>query len=313
LTPPILNTKKLIVIGNTGDGKSTFLNLIAGEKVFEEGEGIDSETLETNYKTCNFFGEEMILCDTQGLSDTRGYDTQHIPQMVEKIKNLQYINTCLIVLNGTNVKFSQHTQQTIRFFITMFSNDILKNIVLIFTHWNIATEPIARENMIRNQYNEKFKELFSLQTEVPCFFIDSHYLRRNNRNQPRYHEDDVSNYNARLLNLYATICSMDPLNVRNIVVQKTEIQQLKDKLVELENRKPEVIYRTIYENYGPPTQPSTPSFPSATPTPTPTPTPAIQPVPQRRSLWDQICDKLTFTPTIKLTEANLEYEYAGPM
>jgi predicted GTPase len=210
-----MDCKTLVVIGSTGDGKSTFLNaIVSNENTFGEGIGANSVTQKTEKKRCRFqgSGDEIMLCDTQGLSESEGADLNHIKQMVEELKTLDYLNMVVIVINGTNVRFSVYLQETMQLFINMFSTNVLKHMVIVFTHWNITQYDKDKERRIEQEYNEKFRGMFNTTSEIPCFFIDSCYNRLNIRGKYTYDNEDREVYSARFKTFYGTLVSMDKLD-----------------------------------------------------------------------------------------------------
>ena len=86
----------IVVLGNTGVGKSSLLNMLAGnQNAFIVGDEGNSQTQLTSYDVYKFLGKQdgikLRLVDTQGLSDTGGdkKDMQHIKNMVERIRELE--------------------------------------------------------------------------------------------------------------------------------------------------------------------------------------------------------------------------------
>jgi len=222
------NPKTLVVFGNTGEGKSTVLNLLCGvENAFVESQSIDSVTQKTEAKLFQWVDttDNINFIDTQGLSDTSGNDSSHIKQMVEELGRNAHINLFVVVINGTNPRLTLYTQETIKMFINIFGRGVLDNTVLLFSHWNIRERSPANEQDLERDYNDKFRNLWGLGMDkhIPCYFIDSKYNRKNYKGKFNYDEDEMEAYRVRIQNLYATLCSkVKPIDVKNLQVPKAE-------------------------------------------------------------------------------------------
>ncbi len=91
------------MIGSTGSGKSSLLNTLCGlQKEFDVSASLESVTSLTSAKLLPWRESqvEYEFIDTPGMADTKGRDTQHIAEMVAKLKEKKSIHAFLIVLNG---------------------------------------------------------------------------------------------------------------------------------------------------------------------------------------------------------------------
>ena len=74
--------KSIVVIGQTGSGKSTTANSICGQQKFKESCSTTSETDSVTGLLATWQGvggeEPVIVIDTPGLGDSKGRDTGHI-------------------------------------------------------------------------------------------------------------------------------------------------------------------------------------------------------------------------------------------
>ena len=92
-------SQTILLIGQTGSGKSTLGNWLIGEEVFDTS----SYTSETVINHSRKYGSINII-DTPGLSDSEGKDQENTKKMTEFLKNLhdnknKFFFLILIILN----------------------------------------------------------------------------------------------------------------------------------------------------------------------------------------------------------------------
>jgi predicted GTPase len=248
----------IVVLGNTGVGKSSLLNMLAGSQgAFIVGDRAYSETQLTIYKEFRLMGKpdsiRVRLVDTQGLSDSGGdtKDMQHIKNMVEKIRELDTIDLFLLCLDGTSPRFSFFVQTTISLFADIFP-DFLKHTVLVFNKW--ISPKLTDKLILKNEYQELVRSHFSF-SNIPCFFIDSFFnlkMLRDNEDgtqTERYLHYSIQERTQTEINALINHLTLksNKCNVKKIIPQYTvtyqkeqeilaKLQQIK---VEKENRKRE--------------------------------------------------------------------------
>ena len=91
----------VIGIGETGMGKSSFLNAYLEKNAFRSSDSPDSCTKLTSVDTNNINGQIRKAIDTPGIKDTDNTDQENVRQLVEFLLNYNDgINVVAIVLNG---------------------------------------------------------------------------------------------------------------------------------------------------------------------------------------------------------------------
>jgi len=130
-------------------------------------------------KVFNAMGEnkypKLRLIDTQGLSDCRGddIDYENIKNIVQKMRELEYIDLFLLCLEGPNPRLTQHVKATVQLFKDTFPQ-FLDHTVIIFNKWTEAD--IEKLKKRKKEYQEIFKNDYQKEY-IPFYFIDSNFNR----------------------------------------------------------------------------------------------------------------------------------------
>jgi predicted GTPase len=136
----------LAVIGQTGAGKSQFLNGYLQQQSFQACANPNAVTLVTSSKENLIDGCLRRGIDTQGLDDTQGVDAAHIQQMVTFLKDWRHgVNAFALVINGQADRFDAGTQKLIKLINTFFNDPTFwDHVCIVFTKCYAGCEDINK-------------------------------------------------------------------------------------------------------------------------------------------------------------------------
>ncbi|KAI9319692.1 P-loop containing nucleoside triphosphate hydrolase protein [Dichotomocladium elegans] len=114
-------THVVSAIGAVGTGKSSLLNAMAGERIFETGEAYTT-------KYCH-------MIDTPGLCASSATDRQNVNEMVKYFKSLAFgVSAFLLVFDIKDIRLDAYTQDMLSLFQQLLGKDFWNFVVIVFTH-----------------------------------------------------------------------------------------------------------------------------------------------------------------------------------
>ncbi|EGC37346.1 hypothetical protein DICPUDRAFT_150025 [Dictyostelium purpureum] len=170
------NTFSILVIGETGCGKSTLINTITnyflGGKIpddikvaiktkflkatekFKSSENDSQDRTKSQTDSCNTYSfkkdsKTFAFIDTPGLSDTRGVkqDDLNIGKIIDSAENCSSLSAVIIVINGTVPRMTINLQNVITRLRGSIPDSLLKNVFLVFTNCLSHTRNFVLESL----------------------------------------------------------------------------------------------------------------------------------------------------------------------
>jgi predicted GTPase len=170
------------VIGQTGAGKSQFLNGYLQQESFQACPNPKAVTLITSAAENTVQGCLRTGIDTQGLDDTQGVDAEHVQQMVRFLKEWPHgVNVFALVINGQHDRFDAGTQKLVKLINTFFNDpNFWNHVCIVFTKCYAGCDEIAKAvkrdeyralvlNLIRECQGTEIQNV----PQLPVFFVDS--------------------------------------------------------------------------------------------------------------------------------------------
>lgn len=180
------NTKNILFIGQSGVGKTTFINALINallnineedniryKMVFKETKKgqHESQTDKINIYNIKISGQPILrVIDTPGFIDTEGKekDEKYFDLFRNLFQNeISYLNCICFVMKSSDIRYNEIQKAVFDNVTSLFSKEIKNNFVFILTNYTYTGKNDAKEALFQN---EIFKDLVN---DENCFKIDS--------------------------------------------------------------------------------------------------------------------------------------------
>lgn len=166
---------KVVLIGQTGVGKSQLGNFILQQEYFKVGHEKNSETKIISEGYVHLDEMNVTIVDTPGLNDTDSKDDEIMNQIVKKFQEDNAIDGIILVYSFRPPRRIQKHRELVNNLLKIFGKDLLeKRLKVIFTNSTVGEErDEEEEKKERIQVNDTKEFLNNLIKEDEMIFLNS--------------------------------------------------------------------------------------------------------------------------------------------
>ncbi|XP_028419457.1 GTPase IMAP family member 7-like [Perca flavescens] len=183
----VSNTRRIVILGKTGSGKSSVANTIFGEGLFTIGHTFNSETRECEARTKSVNGRSITLIDTPGFFDTERSEEEMKPEIVRCITECAPGPHAFLIVIKVET-FTEQEQAVITKINEYFSEEVYKYAILVFTHGDQLPEGKTIKDVVGQ--NQLVSDLVE-KCGGRCHVIDNKYWKNNQQDEYRSNQFQV--------------------------------------------------------------------------------------------------------------------------
>ncbi|XP_075948311.1 GTPase IMAP family member 7-like [Anarhichas minor] len=181
------SNRRIVILGQTGTGKSSAANTIVGEELFKIGQTANSETNKCQAETKSVNGRNITLIDTPSFFDTNRPEEELKSEIVKCITEFTPGPHAFLIVFKVE-RFTEQVQAVITKINQYFSEEVFKYATVLFTHGDQLPEEQTIEVFIRD--NKLVSDLVK-KCGGRCHVIDSKYWKNNQQDEYRSNQFQV--------------------------------------------------------------------------------------------------------------------------
>uniref|UniRef100_A0A671NTA1 AIG1-type G domain-containing protein n=1 Tax=Sinocyclocheilus anshuiensis TaxID=1608454 RepID=A0A671NTA1_9TELE len=144
-----LSSRRIVLLGKTGAGKSAAGNTILRQKVFVYSSGTRPVTRECLEKQATVSGRSVSVIDTPGFTDTHMNTEELMTEIMRSVYSSSPGPHAFLIVFPLNMRFTEQEQQIPQMIEMMFGQEVLKYSIILFTYGDQLTksvEAVIEEN-----------------------------------------------------------------------------------------------------------------------------------------------------------------------
>ena len=228
------NTKFVMMIGSTGNGKSTLGNFLLcparehcvytyGNQTFAGA--VANLPLTQEVKMATDLNRTICLMDTPGLNENPKKDLEHMVAIIRCLKAAEKLTACILCVKFDS-KIDMQYKETIEYYSKLFPGIFETNVILVMTCFGMDLDSIERRKdngidvaKIRANTVEAVKKCANIKASPKVFMIDCLPTTSG--------REESENVRSCILEY---IEGMKPIPLKDLHVRKTGVLLGKDKL-----------------------------------------------------------------------------------
>ncbi|XP_042368636.1 GTPase IMAP family member 7-like [Plectropomus leopardus] len=181
------SSRRIVVVGKTGAGKSSLANTVFGETAFTVDDSPNSGTSRCQAHTKFVHGRSIMWVDTPGFFDTEKSEEELKKEIGKCVVECAPGPHAFLIVLQVN-KFTKQEKDIVDKLSQYFSEEALKYTIVLFTHGDQLPEEMTIEQWVAR--NEALRDLVR-KCGDRCHVVDNKHWTNNQQDEYRTNEFQV--------------------------------------------------------------------------------------------------------------------------